>query len=82
MTNFPASETPRTSGRGAVTELEHLIDEIELAKVLGRPVPTLQKDRHAKKGPPYIKIGRHVRYRPSDVEKYLRERTVKMAERR
>ncbi|HEV7911389.1 MAG TPA: helix-turn-helix domain-containing protein [Methylocella sp.] len=52
-------------------ELETLIDEIELAKVLGRPVPTLQKDRHARKGLPYIKIGRHVRYRPSDVKAWL-----------
>jgi predicted DNA-binding transcriptional regulator AlpA len=54
-----------------VPDLETLIDENEIARIFGRPVSTLQKDRVEKRGPPYIKIGRHVRYRPSDVKAWL-----------
>jgi predicted DNA-binding transcriptional regulator AlpA len=54
--------------------LETLLDEAEVSKVIGRSVPTLQKDRVQGSGPPYIKFGRQVRYRPSDVQAWLDER--------
>jgi predicted DNA-binding transcriptional regulator AlpA len=53
--------------------LETLLDEAEVSKVIGRSVPTLQKDRVKGAGPPYVKLGRHVRYRPSDVQAWLAE---------
>jgi predicted DNA-binding transcriptional regulator AlpA len=54
--------------------LETLLDEVEISKVIGRSVPTLQKDRLCGNGPPFIKIGRLVRYRPSAVQAWLDER--------
>ena len=51
------------------------MDEGQVAQVIGRAVPTLQKDRVRGSGPRYIKIGRHVRYRPSDVTAWLEGRT-------
>lgn len=54
--------------------LETLLDEAEVSKAIGRSVPTLQKDRVQGSGPPYIKFGRQVRYRPSDVQAWLAER--------
>jgi predicted DNA-binding transcriptional regulator AlpA len=54
--------------------LETLLDEAEVSKVIGRSVPTLQKDRVQGSGPPYIKFGRQVRYRPSAVQAWLDER--------
>jgi hypothetical protein len=48
-------------------DFEPLLDEIEISKIFGRAVPTLQKDRLKGLGPPFVKIGRLVRYRPSAV---------------
>lgn len=53
-----------------------LMDENELADYLGITANKLQRDRWAGTGLPYIKIGRCVRYRRSDVEAYLASHTV------
>jgi predicted DNA-binding transcriptional regulator AlpA len=57
------------------TILENLLSENEIAQIFGRSVPTLQKDRLRGNGPPYLKIGRLVRYRPSAVQAWLDEHT-------
>jgi predicted DNA-binding transcriptional regulator AlpA len=57
-----------------MSELEPLLDETEISKLLGRSVATLQKDRLRGNGPPFIKVGRLVRYRPSGVRAWLDER--------
>jgi predicted DNA-binding transcriptional regulator AlpA len=54
--------------------LEPLLDEIQVSKLTRRGVPTLQKDRLRGTGPRFIKMGRSVRYRPSDVEAWIAER--------
>lgn len=43
----------------------------EVADYLGLPPQTLAQWRSRRKGPTYLKVGRHVRYRWSDVEKWL-----------
>jgi excisionase family DNA binding protein len=43
----------------------------EVAQVLGIPEHTLAQWRSKGKGPDYIKVGRHVRYRWSDVSTWL-----------
>jgi predicted DNA-binding transcriptional regulator AlpA len=48
----------------------------DLTAEIGIPETTLAQWRYLKKGPPYIKVGRHVRYRQSDVERWLEEQTV------
>jgi predicted DNA-binding transcriptional regulator AlpA len=54
--------------------VEALLTEAQVSEILGRGVPTLQKDRVAGTGPRFVKMGRLVRYRPSDVQAWLDER--------
>jgi hypothetical protein len=54
-----------------IQTLERPLNEDELAQALGRKKRTLQKDRLLGRGVPYIKIGRSVRYLPSDIIDYL-----------
>lgn len=42
----------------------------EVAKHLGVPLRTLSQWRYLGVGPAYVKVGRHVRYRWSAVERY------------
>jgi len=51
--------------------VEPLLSENDLSEMLGRAVHTLQKDRLRGFGPPYIKMGRHVRYSPAAVQTWL-----------
>lgn len=57
------------------TTREKLITIGELSEWLGVPVTTLRYWRHYGEGPPAIKVGAAVRYRPSDVEAWLAERS-------
>jgi excisionase family DNA binding protein len=43
----------------------------QVAEHLGVPVRTLETWAYRKAGPKYLKVGRHRRYRWSDVEKWL-----------
>jgi excisionase family DNA binding protein len=57
-------------GTAAPTEFLTLA---ELAEMLRVPVPTIYKWRHLNEGPRGIRVGRHVRYRRSDVEAWLEQ---------
>lgn len=46
----------------------------EIADELGIPVGTVYQWRYKGTGPPGYKIGRHVRYRRSDVDAWLEDR--------
>ena len=43
----------------------------ELSELLGIPTSTLANWRCAGVGPAYFRVGRHVRYRPADVDAWL-----------
>jgi excisionase family DNA binding protein len=45
----------------------------ELAEYLRKPVGTLRQWRCLRIGPAFVKVGRDVRYRRSDVEQWLNE---------
>lgn len=47
------------------------IDELALASRLGLSRSTLQSWRYAGRGPRFVKLGRLVRYRSTDVEAFL-----------
>jgi excisionase family DNA binding protein len=51
-------------------------DERRLCEILGISSVTATKWRAKAKGPPFIKVGRLVRYRRSDVDAWLRANTV------
>jgi len=46
----------------------------DLARYLGVPVQTIYAWRHRGEGPPAHRVGRYLRYRSSDVERWLAER--------
>ena len=48
-----------------------LLGEEQAAQVTGKSVSTLQKDRVAGDGIPYVKLGRAVRYRLSDLKAHI-----------
>lgn len=56
--------------------MQDLMTMAELAAYLGVPQRTLYQWRTRGVGPVGMKIGRHVRYRRGDVEKWLDERAA------
>jgi excisionase family DNA binding protein len=48
--------------------LDRLLTVEELADYLGVPVATIYAWRYRREGPPGFRVGRHIRYRPTDVE--------------
>jgi excisionase family DNA binding protein len=60
-----------------VAKRPRLLTIRELAAYLSVPVQTLYVWRTNGDGPRGIKVGRHLRYRPEDVEAWLDERTGK-----
>lgn len=56
-------------------EKQNLGTRAEVAAYLGVPVATLAQWTYRSVGPKSIKVGRHVRYRWSDVEKFLDQQT-------
>jgi predicted DNA-binding transcriptional regulator AlpA len=53
-----------------------LLDEHRTARYLGLRVKTLRNWRSAGKGPSYIKIGRIVRYRVTELDEFIEKRLV------
>lgn len=53
--------------------MEKLLSVEELAERWGIPKTTFYRWRYVGYGPPGIAVGRHVRYRPADVERWLDE---------
>ena len=52
------------------------VTEKEIARKLGLVPETLQAWRRTAKGPPFVKLGRAIRYRLKDVEAWLAAQTV------
>ena len=50
---------------------DRLLSIGELADLLQIPVRTLYQWRYKEEGSPALKIGKHLRYRPADVEAWL-----------
>jgi excisionase family DNA binding protein len=54
--------------------IERLLSPEEVAEILGVPKGTLYKWRLVGEGPPAMRIGKHLRYRPGDLDAWLRSR--------
>jgi len=52
-------------------ETEHCVPERSAAAVLGVSVALLRKWRQTRGGPPYLRIGKLVRYRISDLRRFM-----------
>jgi excisionase family DNA binding protein len=57
-----------------VSQLEPLLSVNDLAVYLDVPVATIYAWRYHRQGPRGLKIGRHVRYRQGDVDRWIDER--------
>ena len=55
-------------------QLDELLTTEGLAGYLDVPVTTLYAWRCRSEGPPGFRVGKHLRYRRSDVEKWIRQR--------
>ena len=58
------------------SRVSEVVKERQAAQLLGRAVQTLRNDRHLRQGPPYIKLGRSIRYRVCDLMDYLDKHRV------
>ena len=58
-------------------EFDSLLSDKDLERITGRSRSSWQKDRLTGGGIPFIRVGRLVRYRLSDVEEWLRSRTLR-----
>jgi excisionase family DNA binding protein len=54
--------------------MERLLTQSELAERLGTSERFLEVRRVTGGGPPYVKVGRAVRYRPSAVDAWIQQR--------
>lgn len=69
-------ETTPSTHLAASRAVRKRLKETELAEIYGLSVKTLQGWRHRHIGPPYLKIGRSVRYDPDAVDAYFAAKTV------
>jgi excisionase family DNA binding protein len=56
--------------------LPRALTERQVAEQLGLSVATLRAWRHRGKGPRFLRLGRSVRYLPSDVDEFVRASAV------
>ncbi len=71
--------TPREAARitPSTISTERLVLTREAADLLGFAEKTLEKDRTTRElGIPYVKLGRSVRYRLTDLQKFISDRVV------
>ena len=54
--------------------LDRLLTVDDLAEYLEIPVATVYAWRYRQEGPPGFRVGRHLRYRWSDVERWIDDR--------
>ncbi len=58
-------------GNFPIVPTDRLLSPEEVARFLGVPVKTLYQWRYKGLGPQAFRVGRHLRYRPADVEAWL-----------
>ena len=54
--------------------IDRLLTVEDLAEYLGVPVTTVYAWRYHSQGPPGFRVGRHLRFRRSDVEGWIEDR--------
>lgn len=52
--------------------MKKLLSADEVSDLLGVPVSTLYQWRHKHTGPKAIRVGRHLRYDPDDLERWIK----------
>jgi predicted DNA-binding transcriptional regulator AlpA len=70
------SAQPTTWTAGQASATPRALTEREVANRLGLSVATLRAWRFRGKGPRYLRLGRSVRYLPSDIDAFVRASAV------
>ena len=70
------SDERGSSGVVVATRRPVALTERQVAEQLGLSVATLRAWRHRGKGPRFLRLGRSVRYLPSDVDEFVRASAV------
>ena len=65
------SRRERSGSERSVVSLDRLLTVVELAEYLSVPIATIYTWRYRNKGPQGFRVGRHLRFREGDVEKWL-----------
>jgi excisionase family DNA binding protein len=68
-------ETSKTASVARAT-LSRLLNDREVAELLGVSTGTIRKLRLRKQGPRYIKIGASVRYTPQSIDRWIESRST------
>jgi excisionase family DNA binding protein len=73
MNELPPTREDRRTGAAVpgTNRLEPLLSTQDLAEYLDIPLATLYAWRYRGDGPPSFRVGRHLRYRISDVEQWI-----------
>ena len=56
--------------------LERYLSPKQVETMFNLPVTSLEKWRSLKMGPPYMKCGKHIRYNPEEVEKWMEKQRI------
>ena len=67
---------PRATNGSPTSDTTRALTEREVAELLGLSVATLRAWRHRGKGLRFLRLGRSVRYLPSDVADFVRASAV------
>ena len=59
---------------------KNYLTEVQVALMIKRAVQTLRNDRFLRRGLPYVKFGRSVRYDEADVVEFMQNRKVNVAD--
>jgi len=70
---FDGSQETTSGERSLTPRDERLLSVEDLATYLDVPIKTIYAWRHHKSGPSGIRIGKHLRFRWSEVERWLAE---------
>lgn len=65
--------TPRSAAAAPSAAVDHLWSAVEVSAYLGVPVATLHQWRYRGSGPDAYRVGRHLRYDPASVHRWLDE---------
>jgi predicted DNA-binding transcriptional regulator AlpA len=57
---------------------DQLLTEDQVSKITALPIRTLQNWRFQRRGLPYIKLGKSVRYKQSVLDEYIKGREVQV----
>ncbi len=68
--------TPNNNSLRGYT-MNHYLNEKQVKEITNRALSTLRNDRFSRKGIPYIKVGRSVRYSQEDVIAFMEGRKIK-----